>query len=206
MAFSNYQEISQVQRDYQIRYTKATFVVPTALSPSANFLSELQFTTQNMDVFNSEGSRTEFIISPILREVYKNHAKQFSFWAQKAISADPILSGTPDYIFGTKSPLGITVLETPLVLIVEAKKNDFELGWGQCLAELVAAQKINGDPSRPVYGIVTDGLRWDFGKLTADVFTEDTGGYVFAKLQELFGAIDFVLQSAQLLASNALPS
>ena len=73
------------------------------------------------------------------------------------MGADSTLNGVPDYIFGTKSPLGKKVLGLPLVLIVEAKKNDFEQGWGQCLAELVAAQKINGTIEKPVYGIVTDG-------------------------------------------------
>jgi hypothetical protein len=28
-------------------------------------------------------------------------------------------------------------------LIVEAKQNDFNEGWGQCLAELVASQKLD---------------------------------------------------------------
>ena len=30
---------------------------------------------------------------------------------------------------------------SPLIICVEAKKNDFEQGWGQCLAELVAGPK-----------------------------------------------------------------
>jgi hypothetical protein len=38
--------------------------------------------------------------------------------------------------------LGKTVLEAPMVIVVEAKKNDFEQGWGQCLAELAASQKL----------------------------------------------------------------
>jgi hypothetical protein len=37
----------------------------------------------------------------------------------------------------TKSELGKKVLESPLLAVVEAKKNDFEQGWGQCLAESV---------------------------------------------------------------------
>ena len=42
----------------------------------------------------------------------------------------------------------------------DADINDFEMGWGQCLAELVAAQKINADADLQVYGIVTDGDLW----------------------------------------------
>ena len=117
------------------------------------------------------------------------------------MTADALLSGVPDYIFGTKSPLGKKVLGTPLVLIVEAKKNDFEQGWGQCLAELVAAQIINRETAKPVYGIVTDGLLWRIGKLTEKVFVQDTGKYTTDSTAQLFGAIDFVLASS--LSSDA---
>jgi hypothetical protein len=196
MAFSNYQSISQVLEEYGIKYKDAVFVVPTSMTPSVLFLDELRFNIENIDVYSSEGARTELIISPILREIYKKYVETLAFWVQKPLNADLTLAGVPDYIFGTKSPLGIKVLGTPLVLIVEAKKNDFEQGWGQCLAELVAAQKINGTTEKPVYGIVTDGLLWRIGKLTEKVFTQDTGKYTTDDTAELFGAIDFVLASS----------
>jgi hypothetical protein len=83
-------------------------------------------------------------------------------------------------------------------VIIEAKRNDFEQGWGQCLAELVAAQKINQDSSRPVYGIVTDGNLWQFGKLCEDTFFKQRDNYTIDELGRLFGAINFVLQSCDL--------
>ena len=33
---------------------------------------------------------------------------------------------------------------------VEAKQNNFMAGWGQCLAELLAMQKLNQDETFPV--------------------------------------------------------
>jgi hypothetical protein len=78
------------------------------------------------------------------------------------------------------------------VIVVEAKKNDFEQGWGQCLAELVAVQKLNGDSSKPVYGIVTDGELWKFGTLVDDTFISNREGYTVGDLAELFGALHFV--------------
>ena len=82
---------------------------------------------------------------------------------RKFLAVDEKLSGTPDYIIASRSELGKNVLGLPLVLVVEAKQNDFTKGWGQCLAELVAAQKLNEQPSKSVYGIVTDGELWQFG-------------------------------------------
>ena len=81
---------------------------------------------------------------------------------------------------------------TPLILLVEAKKNDFEQGWGQCLAELVAAQKINDAPDCPVYGIVSD---WQFGQLTGDVFTHNRTNFSVDNLPVLFGAVDSVFKA-----------
>jgi hypothetical protein len=87
------------------------------------------------------------------------------------------------------------VLESPLVIIAEARKNDFEQGWGQCLAELVAAQRINRDPNFPVYGIVTDGNLWQFGKLVEDVLTKNLKNYTIDNWDQLFGALNFIFQA-----------
>ena len=196
MAFSSFQSLPQVLEAYGITYKDETFIAPTSLTPSDAFLDELRFTLDNIDVYSSEGARTEMIIAPILREIYKKFADTLAFWVQKPLSADPLLSGVPDYMFGSKSPLGKKVLGTPLVLIVEAKKNDFEQGWGQCLAELVAAQTLNNATAKPVYGIVSDGNLWQFGELTEKIFTQNRGDYLTSEISELFGAIDFVLTSS----------
>ncbi len=196
MAFSDYKTISQVQKEFGIKYQEENFIQSQPFEPHESFLIDLQFNLENMDVYTSEASRTEIVISPILREVYKKYYRKYSFWIQKTITYSDKLSGTPDYLIATKSSLGKTVLETPLIVIVEAKKNDFEQGWGQCLAELVAAQKINGNNLLPVYGVVTDGELWKFGKLIDTTFIKNIKGYTVTALSELFGAIDFILQAA----------
>ncbi|MEM8611735.1 MAG: hypothetical protein AAGF93_06925, partial [Cyanobacteria bacterium P01_H01_bin.105] len=179
---------------YDIKYDESDFLLVTEISPSEAFLSDFQFSKENIDIFTSEASRSELIISPLLRELYKKHNQNYSFWIQKSIAYDSTLSGTPDYIFSKRSELGKTVLETPIVVVVEAKKNDFEYGWGQCLAELVASQKINEDATFPVYGIVTDGNLWQFGRLLLKTFTRNTGNYTIDNLARLFGALEAVAQ------------
>jgi hypothetical protein len=129
-----------------------------------------------------------------LREVYKGYADHYALWIKKPIVYDDVLSGTPDYFISTRSELGKLVVGTPLIMLVEAKKNDFEVGWGQCLSELVAAQKINADPDTPVYGIVSDGIRWQFGQLVGDIFTQNWTGFSTNNLPILFGAIDSVFK------------
>ena len=196
MAFSDFKKISEVQEKFRIKYTASAFFEVEATRPSEQFLQEFRFTLQHINVFSSEASRCEAIIFPVLREVYKAYTDTYALWIQEPISYDETLSGTPDYLIATKSELGMTVVGTPLILLVEAKKNDFEQGWGQCLAELVAAQKINADPDVPVYGIVSDGTSWQFGKLVGDAFIQNRTSFSVDNLPMLFGAINAIFKAA----------
>ena len=75
-------------------------------------------------------------------------------------------------------------------------RNDFDQGWGQCLAELVAAQKLNDQSDRVVYGIVTDGKRWEIGKLIQNQFTQNACGYTVEQIAQLFGALQAIFDAA----------
>ncbi len=81
---------------------------------------------------------------------------------------------------------------------VEAKQDKFEEGWGQCLAEMIAVQRINNDFEMNIFGIVSNGKIWQFGKLTADVFTRNKNIYVIQELDKLFAAVNYVFQQCEL--------
>jgi len=197
MAFSDYRNISQVQKRFGIKYREENFIsVYEDTGPSAGFIEDFEFSNEHMDIYTSEASRSEAVIFPLLKEVYKKYFRNFSLWIQKSVTYDDDLTGTPDYIISSKSELGKTVLESPLVIIAEAKKSDFEQGWGQCLAELAAAQKINDDADLPVYGIVTDGKLWEFGKLVKNVFIKNREGYTIHYLVKLFSVLNYIFQSS----------
>ena len=195
MAFSDYKTIAQVQEEYNIKYLEADFIEITDLKPSDLFVKELKFSEQNMDIYTSEYSRCENIIYPILREVYKTFVDKYTLWSHKSITYDAKLNGAPDYLFSTKSELGKTVFGFPILVVVEAKKNDFSEEWGQCLAELIAVQKFNKAEELPVYGIVTDGELWQFGKLVSDEFTKSKLRITITDLDKIFGTINFLLSS-----------
>ncbi len=197
MAFSDFKTIPDVQKKFGIRHIENDFIkIEEGLSPSEQFLKELEFSRQYIPVLASEGARCEAVIYPILREVYKAYATNYALWIKEPLAYDETLSGTPDYFVATRSELGMLIVGTPLIMLVEAKKNDFELGWGQCLAELVAAQKINADADVPVHGIVSDGRSWEFGYLIGDSFTRNRTSFSVDDLPTLFGAVDFVFKAA----------
>ena len=197
MAFSDFKAIPEVQEKFRITYTVNNFIgVEATSSPSQQFLEELEFNMQHIDVYASESARCEAMIFPILREVYKEYADRYALWIKKPIVYDETLNGIPDYFISTRSELGMLVVGKPLIMMVEAKKNDFEQGWGQCLSELIAAQKINADIEVPVYGVVSDGTWWQFGHLVKDTFTRNRQSFSVDNLPTLFGAINAVFKAA----------
>ncbi len=200
MAFSDFKTISEVQEKFRITYADADFIEVQPSNPSVEFLRDFEFTREHIYVFGSEAARCEAVIFPILKESYKAYADKCALWIKQSIAYDDILNGTPDYFVSTRSELGKTIVGSPLILFVEAKKNDFEQGWGQCLAELVAVQKINaknmnGSAAFPVYGIVTDGTLWQFGQLIGDTFTQNRTDFALSNLPTLFGAVDSVFKA-----------
>lgn len=198
MAFSDFKAIPEVQERFGIRYVENDFIeTKNSAGPSEQFLQEFDFNREYINAFGSEGARCEAVIFPVLREVYKGYAGDYALWIKQPITYDDVLSGTPDYFISTRSELGKLVVGTPLIMLVEAKKNDFEVGWGQCLAELVAAQKINEDAEHPVYGIVSDGTFWQIGHLVGETFTQNRTSFSVDNLPTLFGAIDSVFEAAK---------
>lgn len=194
MAFTDFKSIQQVQEAFKIKYTEEDYVEYCDIEPSKAFLEEFEFSRKNIDVFSSEASRCENVIYPIIRDVYKSYVGKYSLWSHKSISHDQVLSGTPDYIISTKSELGKTVLGIPIVVVVEAKQNNFTQGWGQCLAELVAVQKINENEKITVHGIVTDGELWQFGKLVGNIFIKNITVLALSEMKKVFGAISYLIK------------
>ncbi|CAK0767218.1 conserved hypothetical protein [Gammaproteobacteria bacterium] len=193
MSFSEFKDIPQVQKKYGIKYRELNFIAAHEFAVSEIFSTELEFSLKNLDAFASEAARCEIIIFPILREAYRNYSANLSLWVQKPISFDNELTGTPDYMVSKRSEYGKLFLDHPILTVVEAKKSDFEQGWGQCLAELVASQKLNKSETS-VYGIVTDGETWKIGYLENKIFTKNIKNFTIDRLAELFFALNFIFK------------
>ena len=106
------------------------------------------------------------------------------------------MKGFPDYFFSRRSPLG-RVLDQPYVLFVEAKSDDFDAAWAQCLAAMLAAQQLNEEPDQAIFGSVSSGESWYFGKLQGKSLLQDPRSYTLTHLDELFAALNYVFQQAK---------
>jgi hypothetical protein len=116
----------------------------------------------------SEKARSEFIVVPILLAARELTGDRFAIYSGQRLDVDPDkgLSGECDFILSLGPAL--PPLHAPLMTVVEAKKNDIEIGLGQCIAQMVAARLFNvaaGKEESQVYGCVTTGETWQFLRL-----------------------------------------
>jgi hypothetical protein len=190
MAFKKFKLIDDVIDKYQLSFKKENFLVNTPRVQMPDSLKlDLSYVMRTMPYKVSEAAIRENILYPILKEVFKKYDTTLMLWANKSISFDKELGGMPDYIVAKQSERGKIIFGKPLLAVVEAKKDDFEGGWAQCLLEMYTIQKINGKPDMPVFGIVTNGDNWEFGKLDRTLFTENDSFCTILELDTLFAAL-----------------
>lgn len=199
MPFSAYKTISGVLQEFQITYSEENFIEEIQFKIPDYFREDLALVMREGVVDNSEFAICENLIYPILKEVWKNYCTQFVLWSHQALNYDEKLNGFPEYILAQKSPLGKLVFAQPYFVLIEAKQDNFEAGWGQCIAEMIAAQKLNVNPEQEVFGIASNGKFWEFGKLKFNRLTRNQTFYTIQELDKLFAAINYIFQQCELL-------
>jgi hypothetical protein len=199
MGFSAYKNLSTVLKEYQIFHTDANFIIETEF-PVPDYLREnLEIVMQDGVFDNSEYAICEYLIVPILQEIWKHYRNKLILWSHQTLSYDNNLTGIPEYILAKKSPLGKRIFDQPYFVLIEAKQDDFDAGWAQCLAEMIAAQKLNENADQEIFGITSNGKFWEFGKLKNNVFTRNKHSYLIDDLNKLFSAINYIFHQTELL-------
>lgn len=197
MACSEFKRLSDTIRELEITYNEAVFIQSAEFVLSDFFREDLAFVMREGVTDNSEFAICENLIYPLLKEVWKPFSQKLTLWSHQYLTYSESLSGFPEYILARRSPLGKIVFDRPYSIVVEAKQDNFDAGWGQCLAELVAAQRLNEHPNLQVFGIVSNGTIWEFGRLKMNAFTKQPFSYSIFRLDELASAIHYVFLEAE---------
>jgi len=97
-----------------------------------------------------------------------------------------------------------TLPQTPLLCVAEAKKDDFERGLAQCLAELHVCAEKNREADRSVvlYGIISNGQGWQFCRRDLDGSAAVTPLYALTDLPRLLGILQMIFQAC----AKAIPA
>lgn len=141
---------------------------------------------------NTEKSRSEMIITPILLELTKKFANQISLFSGVEFNIEPSqgLNGNCDFLI-SRSP-EFLLINAPVIIVVEAKKENIKGGLGQCIAEMYAARLFNEREENQVteiYGVVTTGEIWKFLRLSGELVQIDLAEYFLNDVNKILGIL-----------------
>lgn len=193
MSYSNF-TLESVIMAFQLEKVESAgiFSKIEPIAPSAYLTTGLTKKIPLAAAIGTEKARSELIVADILVELREKFNYRISFFSGIDFSVDleSDLTGVCDFLVSL-SP-GQLFLEAPLIILVEAKKDDPKLGLGQCIAEMLAAQRFNaekGNDLPAVYGATTTGTEWQFLKLTDKNLQIDMEIYPIQQCDKILGIL-----------------
>ncbi len=196
MAFGGFRSLGQVALTYQIALRPEPFIQLVPMEVPNDFRRRLEFNRLNAPVSASPEAIAEFLIAPILQVMWRTYSDSLMIWSHVQFGQNAPLIGFPHYFISRRSPLG-RVLDQPYVLFVEDESDDFDAAWARCLVAMRAAQEMNQRREQVIYGSVSSGECWFFGRLEGTTLFQDPRSYTVTDLDELFAALNYVFEQAK---------
>jgi hypothetical protein len=198
MPYSSF-TVKQVEQQFNLQIITESFlpVIPP-LAPSPVLADLLQRMSSLAAILGTEKARSEFIIAPLLFELRELLDRQVGLFtgADFTIDVPSGLNGVCDFLL-TRSSSEVSI-KAPVVVLIEAKKGELNSGWGQCMAEMIAAQRFNqadGQDIPSIYGSVTTGTQWQFLRLTGQKMWIDVTEYSLMPLDRILGILKWMLEN-----------
>ena len=165
------------------------------ITPSSMLQQFLAKTLPLARTTGSEKARSEFLVAPILVEVQALLNNTISLFSGEDFTVDKELglNGICDFLI-SRSAIQFKI-NAPVIALVEAKKGVLKDGWGQCIAEMVAAQKFNEMRQHPInliYGVVTSGTSWQFFQMCGKDVMIDLEEYTLSPLERILGILKWM--------------
>ncbi len=170
--------LKKLVKDFNFKIEENVVLFPeiTPVSPSDFLVQLLEKTVPLALATDTEKSRSEMIIFPVLLEVKEQKRNEVALFSGNDFTVDPNvgLNGNPDFLISLDKEQYF--IAAPVMTIVEAKNNNLNSGLGQCGAEMLAAKIFNENEGKDVpaiHGCVTSGTAWKFLRLTGDILYID---------------------------------
>ncbi len=196
MSYSDF-TLEAVKKNLNLKIsTRDNIFAGVTPSPISDYLQEtLAYNVPFALASNTEKSRSEMIITPILLELTKQKKQknqEISLFSGVEFNVDfsQGLSGNCDFII-SRSP-EFLLINAPVILVVEAKKENIKGGLGQCIAEMYAARLFNEREENEIteiYGVVTTGEIWKFLKLSDERVQIDLAEYFLNDVAKIMGIL-----------------
>ena len=193
MAYSNF-TLAEAQKTFQLEKVLSTglFSQIEPVEPSAYLTTGLAKKAALATAIGTEKARSELIVADILFELREHFEERVSLFSgiEFNVDAKDGLVGVCDFLVSL-SPDQFD-LEAPVIVLVEAKNLDLKLGLGQCVAEMLAAQRFNAEKGNDiprVYGVSTTGTEWLFLKLEGKCLHIDMAIYTIERCDRILGIL-----------------
>ena len=198
MAYNNF-SLQDVISQFDLTLIESAFceLLPPA-SPNSKFLSIFEQYLPLAQRAKSEKAKSELLVSPILVELLQLSDNQIQLFSGEEFNVDKDrgLNGFCDFLL-SKSTIS-SIIQAPIIMLVEAKKGELDVGLGQCTAEMIAAQIFNANEDRAIpviYGCVTSGKLWQFLKLENQDLTLDLNEYQVTPVERILGILRWMVNS-----------
>lgn len=168
------------------------FAEVPAVAPSLALTQTLAEFTTLATAIGTEKARSEFLIAPILAEVRRQLNYRIALFSGTEFNVDAAkgLQGFCDFLLSASEEQ--LYVEVPVLIVVEAKREDIIGGVGQCVAAMVAAQIFNdrqGNAVPRIYGAVTTGTNWRFLLLVGSTIAIDATEYHISQIGKILGIL-----------------
>jgi hypothetical protein len=189
MAYGTFNSVAEVAKKFDIEVAdKSTFFKENKLAIPHFLFFMVEKNLKDKISYVSEYAICETLIRPILDIVADNYALKVWSHIPYNVDKEKGLIGEPDYLIATKTKYGD--MATPSLCIIEAKKENFDDGWTQALAAMIASASLT---INTCYGIVTTGSIWQFAKLESSIFIIDPRSLsATTELQTVFNTINWL--------------
>lgn len=193
MAYSNW-TLDTVREAFHLEEIDVAglFAALEPVNPSELLVTTLERNVPLATTIGSEKAKSEMIVVNVLIELREHFKQRISLFSGISFNVDEDndLAGVCDFLISL-SPRQFS-LEAPIIVLVEAKNDNLEAGLGQCVAEMIAAQRFNAQNRNEiprVYGATTTGVTWRFLKLEGKKLYMDMGVYTLDRCDKLLGIL-----------------
>jgi hypothetical protein len=195
MPYSNF-TLEEVRDKFSLQISSEPFFSDLEPIAPSEYLKQALIRSKPFQTTGSEKARSEFIIAPILLELryLKNNSVSVFSGEEFTVDRDLGLSGICDFLISRNG--NELIIDAPVIALVEAKKGVLKDGWGQCIAEMVAAKKFNenrGKSIKNIYGIVTSGSLWHFFQMKQDIVFLDPNEYSLSPVDNLLAVLNWMV-------------
>jgi hypothetical protein len=188
MAYSDF-SLDKLEDIFAIKSYKASLFADSRHIEPSEKLKEDILEANNL-MIRTEKAKSEWIVVPILKELRRINNNFFTIYSGEFLDVNKEVGLNGECDFMLAKDTGTYGINSPIMQVVEAKKNDIDFGIPQCASQMLGAKFFNEKKNTVVpklYGCVTTGDEWLFMLFHENKIEIDTKRYYLNDIGHILG-------------------